>query len=56
MPTNAMGIFFKSRLRSVSEFALGAATAMLMVFCIIFLLVASAQLGISSNVFRYVGF
>jgi hypothetical protein len=42
--------------RSLSDFLLGAGIATLVVCCVAFLLMESALHGISSSVFRYVGF
>jgi hypothetical protein len=46
----------QTALRSLRDFLVGAGTATLVTSLLLFLLVESARRGVSSAVFRYVGF
>lgn len=53
---NPEGTVHRAAARHLLDFALGAATAAFAICCIVFLLLESARHGVSSSIFRYVGF
>jgi hypothetical protein len=56
MPNRIDLSFRQTALRSLQDFLTGAAAAFLVSSLLLFLLVESARRGVSSAVFRYVGF
>jgi hypothetical protein len=56
MPSRIDVSFRRTALRSLQDFLTGAAAAILASSLLLFLLVESARRGVSSAVFRYVGF
>jgi hypothetical protein len=56
MPSKIDLNFRRTTLRRLWDFAAGAGTATLVTFVLAFLLMETARRGVSSTVFRYVGF
>jgi hypothetical protein len=56
MPSKINLTFRRTAFRRLRDFAAGAGTAALITFVLAFLLMETARRGVSSTVFRYVGF